>query len=115
LVHDPDLGIDRIGSQTEENVIGKIRSIAHGDHQFENGTHQVAQFELARAKMSQLRIEKKIAKRFNLGRISLGTDDCIDLELEGTSTCFAVDLMKLAGRTDLTVGRILRSARGWLI
>jgi hypothetical protein len=104
LLNDPELGIDRIGSHTEENFIGHIRSIAHGDHRFGNVKHQVARFELARAKMCELGIERKVAKRVNLGGISLGRDDCVDLELEGTATGFAADLVKLAGIIDWTIG-----------
>jgi hypothetical protein len=104
LLNDPDLAIDRIGSHTKENFIGNIPSIVHGNHRFENVKHQVARFELAQAKMSQPGIERKIAKRVKLGEISLERDDCVELEIESSSACFAADLFKLARITDWTVG-----------
>jgi hypothetical protein len=43
LLEEPDLGLDRIGSQTEENFIGSVRSICLGDNRLDNVQHQVAQ------------------------------------------------------------------------
>jgi hypothetical protein len=54
--------------------------------------------------MSELGIERKVAKRVNLGGVSLGRNDCVDLELEGTAACFAADRLKFAEITDWTIG-----------
>jgi hypothetical protein len=60
-LEDPDLGLDRIGSHIEENFIGNMRSICHGDDRIDNMKHQMARFKLAR-----IEVESKIAKRVNL-------------------------------------------------
>jgi hypothetical protein len=67
LHEDSELRLDRIGSHTEENFIGKIRSIYYGDNRMNNVRLQVARFELARAKLVGIGVGRKIAKRLNLG------------------------------------------------
>lgn len=101
---DPDLGIDRIGSHTEENFIGNVRTICHGDHRWCTVLHQLARFEVARSLLTTLGIERKIAKRVNLGGISLGRTDVVDVVLEGTSSDFAAELLAFAGISGWTIG-----------
>jgi hypothetical protein len=67
LLEDPELGLDWIGSHTEENLIGNIRFICYGDNRMDNVKHQVARFELARVKLAGIGLEREIAKRVNLG------------------------------------------------
>jgi hypothetical protein len=75
LLEEPDLGLDRIGSHAEENFIGSVRSICHGDNRLDDVQHQVARFEFARSLLSVLGIERIIAKRVNLGGISMARSD----------------------------------------
>jgi hypothetical protein len=62
-LEDPDLLLDRIGSHTEENLIGNIRSICHGDNRIDNVEHQLARFELARSKLALIGVKKKIDRK----------------------------------------------------
>jgi hypothetical protein len=66
-VPEGDIALDRTGSHTEENFIGKIRSICHGDNRFDTVRHRAVWFEYARARLSILGVERKSAKRVNLG------------------------------------------------
>jgi hypothetical protein len=90
------LGLDRIGSHTEENSIGNIRSICQGDNRTDNVEHQVARFKLARSKLAGMEVERKIAKRVNLGAISLGRSDAVEIALDGTPASFAAELLKFS-------------------
>jgi hypothetical protein len=68
---DVNLGLDRIGSHTEENYIGNIRRICHGDNRTVTVKHQVSRFEIARHVLQCYKIERKITKRANLGGVNL--------------------------------------------
>jgi hypothetical protein len=81
LLEDPELGLDRIGSHTEEKLIGNIHSICNGDDRMDNVKRQVARFELARAKLAGLGVEKTITQRVNLGVFHSG-------EATGLTRCF---------------------------
>jgi hypothetical protein len=67
--------------------------------------YQLARFELARSQLQGIGIgiERKIAKRVNLGGVSLKQDDWVDFVLQGTSSDFAADLLKFAGITGWTI------------
>jgi hypothetical protein len=100
-----DLGLDRIGSHTEENFIGRVRSTCHGNNRLDNVQHQVARFEFARSQLSVLGIERKIAKRFNLGGISTVRSDGVEMVIEGILTYFAAELLNFLGTKDWVICR----------
>jgi hypothetical protein len=103
FLEESDLGLDRIGFPTEENSIGSIRSICHGDNRLDNVQHQVARFEFARSRLSVLGVERKIAKRVNLGGMSTARSDGVEMVLEGTSASFAANLLNFSGAKDCVI------------
>jgi hypothetical protein len=104
LLEDPNLGLDRIGSHTEENFIGNIRSICHCDNRIDNVEHQVARFELARSQLCGIGVERKIAKRVNLGGISFRRGEGVEMELQGTPASFAAELLNLSHMQECFIG-----------
>jgi hypothetical protein len=103
LLEDPELGLDRIGSHTEDNLIGDICSICHGDNRMDNVKQQVARFELARAKLAGIGVERKIAKHVNLGSISLGRSDGVDKVFQGTPAAFAAELLNFSNTKEWVI------------
>jgi hypothetical protein len=91
------LGLDRIGSHTEENYIGNIRRICHGDNRAGTVKHQVARFELARHLLTHFSIERQVAKRVNLGGVDLDDVPASEFCYDGTPSDFAWELLILAG------------------
>jgi hypothetical protein len=69
----------------------------------DNVKHQVARFELARAKLAGIGVERKTAKRVNLGGISLGRSDGVNNMLHGTTAAFASELLNFS------------NTKGWVI
>jgi hypothetical protein len=103
LLEEPDLGLDRIWSYPEGNFIGSVRSICHGDNQLDNVEHQMSRSEFARSRLSVLGVERKIAKRVNLGGISMARSVGIEMVLEGTSASFAAELLNFSGTKDWVI------------
>jgi hypothetical protein len=91
-----NLGLDRIGSHTEENYIGNIRSICHGDNRAKTVRRQVSRFELSRRLLSELSIERHIAKRVNLGGVALKIKSDVQFSLDGNPSDFAMELLYAA-------------------
>jgi hypothetical protein len=103
LLEEPDLGLDRIGSHTEENFIGSVRAICHGDNRLDNVQHQVPRVEFARSQLSVLGIKRKIAKGVNLGGISIARSGGFEMVLEGTWASFAAELLNFSGTKDWVI------------
>jgi hypothetical protein len=92
-----NLGLDRIGSHTEENYIGNIRRICRGDNRASFVKKQVSRFELSRHLISCMPLEKPIAKRANLGGVRLGHDSSKFCYATGTPNDFAWELLLRTG------------------
>jgi hypothetical protein len=103
LLEEPDLDLDRIESHTEENFIGSAHSICHGDNRLDDIQHQMVRFEFARSRLSVLGVESKIAKRVNLGGISIVRSDRVEMLLEGTSAFFAAEFLNFSGTKDWVI------------
>jgi hypothetical protein len=88
-----NLGLDRIGSHTEENYIGNIRSTCHGDNRPVTVSRQISRFELTCRLLSEPLIERHIAKRVNLGGVSVTTKSDLHFSLDGSSADFAIELL----------------------
>jgi hypothetical protein len=97
LTEDPSVGLDRIGSHTEENFIGNIRMICHGDNRVMTVRRMLSRLELARHLLSTISIERQVAKRINLGGIALGSGDARGFAFEGNSNDFAIELLVATG------------------
>jgi hypothetical protein len=63
----------------------------------------VARFEFTRSQLSVLGVERKIAKRVNLGGILMARSDGVEMVLEGTSTSFTAELLNFSGTKERAI------------
>jgi hypothetical protein len=103
-----NLDLDRIRSHTVENYIGNARSICHGDNRAVTDKREASRFELARHLLRDLYTERRIAKRVNLGGLSLSSGSELDFQFAGNASDFAIKLLLIAKIPLLEVYRLHR-------
>jgi hypothetical protein len=97
LTGNPCLGLDRIGSHTEDNYFGNFRMICQGDNRVATVRRQLSRFELAQHLLSTISIERHIAKRANLGGVALTRESDDNFAYEWSLNDFAIELLMAAG------------------
>jgi hypothetical protein len=91
-----------------ENYVGNIRSISHDDNRAVTIERQVSLFELACHLLRDLCIERHVAKRMNLGGLSMSPERELDFQLDGNASDFANELLLTAKISFLEVYRLRR-------